>query len=131
MDIVYSPDTDEYVFHFVDGTVARLDMLNDFQKVNSCAYRIYNRTRVNAGVIEVVIDSEIKKGNGELKIHQEFVPLTQEQALTISKNWDYKNMKLYHTGEQPHEADACETLERLESYAWRLRREKENAENKE
>ena len=131
MDIVYSSDTDEYVFHFVDGTVARLDMLNDFQEVNACAYEIYNMSRVNGGVIEVVIDSEIKKENGELKIHQEFVPLTQEQALAISKNWDYKNMKLYHTGEQPHEADACEVYERLESYAWRLKREKKNTENKE
>ncbi len=134
LDIVYSPDTDEYAIQFVGyglNSPVKFEKLNDFQKVNSCAYRIYNRTRVNAGVIEVEVEGESKIENGELKIKQEFVPLTQEQALTISKNWDYKNMKLYHTGEQPHEADACETLERLNAYTWRLRREKENAENKE
>lgn len=113
MDIVYSPDTDEYAIQFVGyglKSSVKFEKLNDFQKVNACAYQVYNMSRVNGGVIEISIDSDSKIENGELKIEQEFVPLTQEQALTISKNWDYKNMKLYHTGEQPHEADACENL---------------------
>ena len=74
---------------------------------------------------EVDIKQEVKRDDDGIKFNQEFVPLTQEQALAISKNWDYKNMKLYHTGEQPHESDACEVYDVLGNFVFEQREKKE------
>lgn len=104
--IVYNHDSDEYGFLGQDGKYTVLEKLNNFQKHNLCSYLIYNRVRVNSQI-------EVKFGNGN---NERFVPLTQEQALLISENWDYKNMKLYHTGEFPHEKDACDVYNRLSEF---------------
>lgn len=44
--------------------------------------------------------------------------LTQKDALSISANWDYKNMKLYQNDGilEEHESDACEVLDRLNKF---------------
>ena len=49
---------------------------------------------------------------------QRFVKLSREEAMSISANWDYSNMKLYSNDGvvQEHEKDACETLKRLNKF---------------
>lgn len=44
--------------------------------------------------------------------------LTQKDALSISSNWDYKNIKLYQNDGklEEHEKDACEVLDRLNKF---------------
>jgi len=46
------------------------------------------------------------------------ITLSQEQALSISKNWDYSNMKLYQNDGklESHEKDACNVSEKLNKF---------------
>lgn len=91
-----------------------------------CARQIANIARVGAdGIIELDIRGMQKTTKNGRTIEHEFVPLTQEQALRVSENWDYNNLKLYSTGQESHELDACEVLRRLGDMKYRLRREKD------
>ena len=53
-----------------------------------------------------------------VKMHGMFKTLSQEDALSLSKNWDYSNMKRYiNDGKlEEHEKDACEVVDRLRTY---------------
>lgn len=46
------------------------------------------------------------------------IPLTQQDALSLSKNWDYSNIKLYQNDGvlEDYEKDACEVLYNIRSY---------------
>lgn len=116
--VTHFSDTDEYVVR-LNGTekVVPLEKLNGFQKHNYCAHQIYMKSRIAAD------------GAVEVKDGKEYVTLTQQQALDISKNWDYNNMRLYHTGDQQHEKDACDVLERLDYFVRNLSKESQKAKN--
>jgi len=54
-----------------------------------------------------------------VKYGTEDVILSQEDALKISDNWDYSNMRLYSNADnelKDYEHDACEVLERLNNF---------------
>lgn len=88
-----------------------------------CARQIAKYIQVGSdGIIELEINITEKDGT----LEREFVPLTQEQALIISKNWDYNNLKLYSTGQESHEFDACDALDRLTEMRFRLLDEKKD-----
>lgn len=75
-----------------------------------CARHINKNTMLNNdGTISVNVVAPDQKTASE-----NFVTLTQEQALSVSPNWDYKNIKLYNHGTAEHEKDACEALQKLE-----------------
>ena len=47
-----------------------------------------------------------------------YISLLPNEALTLSKNWDYPNIKMYkNDGKmEKHEKDACEVLERVNNF---------------
>lgn len=46
--------------------------------------------------------------------------LSQEEALSLSKNWDYSNMKFYQNDGklEEHEKDACEVVDRINKFVY-------------
>lgn len=71
---------------------------------------------------KLVISKNINEYNGNrqsVRFRSENFVLPQEDALAISKNWDYNNMKTYNNDDnelKEHEKDACEVLDRLNAY---------------
>ena len=71
---------------------------------------------------KLVISKNINEYNGNrqsVRFRSENFVLPQEDALAISKNWDYNNMKTYDNDDnelKEHEKDACEVLDRLNAY---------------
>ena len=124
--VTHFSDTDEYVIRLNGAEkIVPLEKLNGFQKHNYCAHDIYMKSRIAAdGAVEVVVK---QSDAGDVKGDTEYVALTQEQALGISKNWDYNNMRLYHTGDQQHEKDACDVLDRLDYFINNLGKERQKA----
>lgn len=84
-----------------------------------CARKIHNLTILNPdNTVALDIDGRQKAIENGFKAEHKYITLTQEQALKVSKNWDYKNIKLYTQGNEPHERDACETWQRLIDLKW-------------
>ena len=78
-------------------------------------------TKVEQCIMEIC--DNVYCGNDEcnrlaVNIHGEFQTLSQADAILLSKNWDYSNMKRYlNDGKlEEHEKDACEVLDRLKTY---------------
>ncbi len=70
-------------------------------------------------IAESKYDTNTKKYNVKISCANPAHELTQEQALGISKNWNYDDIKLYTNTDnvvQEHEKDACETLKKLNTY---------------
>lgn len=71
---------------------------------------------------KLFLDKNINEFAGNrhsVKFHSEKVIIPQEDALAISKNWDYNNMKLYSNEDEKiedHEKDACEVAKKLDQY---------------
>lgn len=71
---------------------------------------------------KLVIAINVNEYNGNrqsVRFRYEKFALPQEDALAISKNWDYNNMKVYDNTDnelKEHEKDACEVLDRLNAY---------------
>lgn len=57
--------------------------------------------------------------------------LSQQDALSISSNWDYKNMKRYHNDGklEEHEKDACDVLDRLNKFIHDTSLDSDKSEN--
>ncbi|MBR4892256.1 MAG: hypothetical protein IKZ34_03705 [Alphaproteobacteria bacterium] len=55
-----------------------------------------------------------------LQIGVEHIVLTQKDALLLSQNWDYSNMKLYQNDGviEDHEKDACEVLYKINQFIY-------------
>ncbi len=115
LEILYRPDNDMWFARDSRAsgayTACQVGQLSQNQ---ICAHKIASMTQLEPdGSISVATEqSQIATEAGH-EITQHFVTLTQEQALDISKNWDYQNMKLYSLGTEPHESDACSVLGRL------------------
>lgn len=80
-----------------------------------CARRINSIIVVaeDGGIAVDIAQKQVADRDGR-EITHNYVTLTQEQALSITPNWDYANIKLYIYGTEPHEADACDALQKLE-----------------
>lgn len=80
-----------------------------------CARRINSITALteDGSIALDVAQKQVAVREGR-EITRNYVTLTQEQALNITPNWDYANIKLYKYGTEPHEADACDALQKLE-----------------
>lgn len=94
----------------VDGDV---NALTDADDVNQCIDKIENLSH---------LQKAYDNNSGEMKyviIIPGYGVLTYEQALQISTNWDYNDLKFYTNQDQElqeHEKDACEVLERLTTF---------------
>ncbi len=116
LEVLYRPDNDMWFGRDSRAsgayTACQVGQLSQNQV---CARKIASKTQLEPdGSISIATQqSQIATDAGH-EITQRFVTLTQEQALDISKNWDYKNMKLYSLGTEPHESDACSVLGRLQ-----------------
>ncbi len=116
-EVLYNPTEDMWFARNADSSGAYVGCVEKkLEPHQVCAHKIASVTRVeDDGRVALDIKRAQKPSeNGQL-IEREFIPLTQEQALAVSQNWDYKNLKLYSTGDAPYEADACDAFERLES----------------
>lgn len=63
--------------------------------------------------------NEYSGGRQSVRFYSEKFVIPQEDALAMSKNWDYNNMKLYNNQDnklEDYEKDACEVLDRLKTY---------------
>ncbi len=80
-----------------------------------CARRINSIIVVSedGGIAVDIAQKQVADRDGR-EITHNYVTLTQEQALCITPNWDYTNIKHYIYGTEPHEADACDALQKLE-----------------
>ncbi len=82
-----------------------------------CARRINSIIVVaeDGGIAVDIAQKQVADRDGR-EITHNYVTLTQEQALSITPNWDYTNIKHYIYGTAPHEADACDALQKLEQF---------------
>lgn len=90
--------------------IEKLFTLSDIEKINRCINAIAELTH-----LQEVNDENIKYA----VVVNDYGILTQEQALRITKNWDYNDIKLYNHEDQKlqeHEKDACVVLERLNKF---------------
>lgn len=86
-----------------------------------CARKIHNQTILNPdNTVALDIYSHQEATENGYKAYNKYITLTQEQALKVSKNWDYKNIKLYTNGNEPHEQDACAAWLRLNELKWEM-----------
>lgn len=63
--------------------------------------------------------NEFTDSMSSVKFYSDKFVLPQEDALNLSKNWDYNNMKLYNNSDgklEDYEKDACEVASRLKDY---------------
>lgn len=110
--VKYNPSSDRYRFQGpgTSGDALSCTQTIKLEQQKICARRIYSITVPLAGGISVVLFGERTKQAQSVY----FSPLSQEQALSITPNWDYTNIKYYKYGTEPHEADACDALQKLE-----------------
>lgn len=76
-------------------------------KTEKCITEIVNKVICNSDKCDRLILSDEKSK-----------PLSQEEALLLSKNWNYNDMKYYRNDGklEEHEKDACEVLERIKQF---------------
>ncbi len=122
--VLYNPNEDKWFARFSGASGAYGEcQVGQLQPHQICARQIANRARIEPdGSVALDIRPSQTATKGGYSVSHEFVSLTQEQALKISKNWDYNNMKLYQYGNDPHEADACDVWRRLEDVRRELMR---------
>ena len=126
-----------------DKIIEKIFVLSDIEKTNKCISEIAGLTTLDrlcdepVGVngVDINVDGEVKhysqveaqeKGIYNCSEPAKYVvvvnnygALTQEEALKITKNWDYNNIKLYNHQDQKlqeHEKDACDVLQRLNDF---------------
>ncbi len=114
--ILYQPDKPDgykYMYqeyNFTGNAYTECYETEPLLEHNLCALNIRSMTRLDsAGAVDVIMS---KTYDGKQQLVKS-ITLTQEQALAVTKNWDYNNMKLYQYGNEPHEKDACDVLYRL------------------
>lgn len=123
-EVLYKPELDKWFVRFDRASGAYTACTQgQLMPHQICARTIASITQLNP---DGSVAYDVKQGqsateNGH-ELEREWVTLTQQQALRMSKNWDYKNIKLYTTGDAPHEVDACEVLNRLNDIRWSLRK---------
>ncbi len=95
------------------------EILAEYDRQNTSKDGVNDETIINC--IEEIMNTTFITSQNKIKIscanpdHE----LTSQQALAISKNWDYNNLQLYSNTDsvvQEHEKDACETLKKLNKY---------------
>ena len=76
-------------------------------KIEKCITEIVNKVICNSDKCDRLILSDEKNKT-----------LSQEEALMLSKNWNYNDMKYYRNDGklEEHEKDACEVLERIKQF---------------
>lgn len=94
--------------------------VNDAKVPFNHHYRMPNKTEK---CINEIVNKVWCKGNEceELMVWGDIdkrKTLTPQEALALSKNWDYSNMKLYQNDGklEKHERDACDVLERVNKF---------------
>lgn len=78
----------------------------------------YDPVKNKISILQTVYEHFAK--NKKMRERVNNIEISATDAITISKNWDYNNIRLYQNGAeriiQDYERDACETLERLNKY---------------
>ncbi len=112
--VKYDPLSDTYWTHGPSASDFDVKCIQTIklEQHKICARHINSITIRLAGGISVVLFGE--RTNQAQSVY--FSPLSQEQALSITPNWDYANIKHYKYGTEPHEADACDVLQKLEQF---------------
>jgi hypothetical protein len=81
----------------------------DDKTIQDCIDQIVQYTYYTANPAAIKISCDKNKTTAHT--------LTKEETLSISKNWNYDNIKLYNSTEiEAHEKDACETLKKLRDF---------------
>ncbi len=117
----------QYINHFVDTSFESGNGKPCPKKLEKCIKKLQKQTvLLSNGQIGLRncnnnsnINSIILYGDkAVLNIDEEADILSQEEALSISPNWDYTNLKVYNLndGIQDYEQDACKVLKNLRKF---------------
>lgn len=93
----------------------------DTKKIERCIDQICEKVAYDGEKIYMLTTLNVHSKDGQsVKMYTNHkVEIPAEDAIKISKNWDYNNIKLYTNTDkklQEHEKDACETLYNLNMY---------------
>ena len=93
----------------------------DTKNIERCIDQICEKVAYDGEKIYMLTTLKVHSKDGQsVKMYTNHkVDIPAEDAIKISKNWDYNNIKLYTNTDkklQQHEKDACETLYNLNMY---------------
>ena len=79
-------------------------------QIDQCIKEIYKTGLIYSDADENKL--AVRLGTGQVRV------ITQQEALSLSKNWNYSNMKLYKDDGriESHERDACDVLKKLNNF---------------
>lgn len=125
--ILYQPNTGEYRYQRNDNVIVACEKTEPLLSHQLCAMDIRAKTGLTSdGKIDIIMERSYAKDGDGIKPMVQSITLTQEQALAVTKNWDYNNLKLYQFGNEPHERDACDVWHRLFEVEWQLSKDADN-----